>query len=180
MRQPFSDQSDADQSGSDADRSASEDDQVASIADHLAAREDQVASDRDQAAADLAHDALEHKTPAEEFAYASARDERTAVSLGRQQRRHQREFTAALRRATATLRDQISRPRMRAWAIRRRLIAEGVTPAMAVQWCDAWDLEAERRGVSRDRDYWSHGTHWIWAERAAGRLPFAVVIGEAP
>ena len=50
---------------------------------------------------------------------------------------------------------------------------------MAVQWCDAWEFEAERQGISHDRAYWSHGTHWIWGERAAGRLSLAVATDEA-
>ncbi len=169
LRQPFSDQSEADQSGSDADRMASAEDQAASTADHLAAREDQLASDRDQAVADSQHDAARSLTADDELAYEAAREERVAVTLGRQQSRFGREQTARLRRVTAALRDRVSRPRMRASAIRKRLVAEGETPEMAVRWCDAWELVAERRGLSHDADYWNQGTQWIWTERAAGR-----------
>jgi hypothetical protein len=171
LRQGFSDQSDADQSGADADRAASEDDQAASAADYQAAREDQLASDRDQAASDLQHDAVHNSTAHDDRAYEAAREERVAVSLGRQQSRFRRDQTTRLRRATAALRDRISRPRLRSSAIRKRLIADGETIEMAVRWCDAWALEAERRGIVDDGDYWSHGTHWIWGERAAGRKP---------
>lgn len=171
LQTPFSDQSDADQSGADADRAASADDQAASTADHLAAREDQIASDRDQAAADIQHDAAEGLTAGDERAYETARDERLEISVGRQQSRYAREQTARSRRATAALRDRISRPRMRSSAIRRRLIAEGETAAMAVRWCDAWEIVAERQGIGHDADYWSRGTQWIWTERAAGRRP---------
>lgn len=171
LHQAFSDQSDADQSGADADRAASADDEAASTADHVAAQEDQLASDRDQAAADRQHDAIQHPTVHDERKYETARDERNVVSLGRQQSRFRREQTARLRRATAALRDRISRPRLRSSAIRKRLVADGETIDMAVRWCDAWELEAERRGIAHDGDYWSHGTHWIWSERAAGRKP---------
>jgi hypothetical protein len=171
LHQGFSDQSDADQSGAEADRAASEDDQAGSAADYQAAREDQLASDRDQSAADLEHDADRNPTANDERTYEAARDERVAVSLDRQQSRFRREQTTRLRRATAALRDRISRPRLRSSAIRKRLIADGETIEMAVRWCDAWELEAERRGIAQDGDYWSHGTHWIWGERAAGRTP---------
>ena len=169
LRQPFSDQSDADQSGSDADRLASAADQAASTADHLAAREDQVASDGDQALADRQHDSAKNLTAGEELAYEVAREKRVSVTRGRQQSRFGREQTARLRRVTAALRDRVSRPRMRASAIRKRLIAEGETPEMAVRWCDAWELVAESRGLRHDADYWNQGTQWIWTERAAGR-----------
>jgi hypothetical protein len=169
LRQPFSDQSEADQSGSEADRRASADDQAASTADLLSAREDQIASDRDQVVADRQHDAAMNLNAEEERAYEVARDNRIAVTHGRQQSRFSREQTSRLRRVTAALRDRVSRPRMRASAIRKRLIAEGETPEMAVRWCDAWDLVAERRGIRHDADYWNQGTQWIWSERAAGR-----------
>lgn len=171
LREAFSDQSDADQSGADADRAASADDQAASTSDHMSAREDQIASDRDQAAADVQHDAAPNLTAGEELAYEVARDERLAVSMGRQHSRFTREQAARLRRVTAALRDRISRPRMRSSAIRKRLIAEGETSAMAVRWCDAWENAADRQGIGHDADYWSRGTQWIWTERAAGREP---------
>ena len=169
LRQPFSDQSEADQSGSDADRMASAEDQAASTADHLAAREDQMASDRDQVLADSQQAAAKNLTAGEELAYEVAREERITVTKGRQQSRFAREQTARLRRVTAALRDRVSRPRMRASAIRKRLIAEGETPEMAVRWCDAWELVADSRGLRHDADSWNQGTQWIWTERAAGR-----------
>ena len=171
LRQPFSDQSDADQSGAEADRVASDDDQAASTADRLGALDDQLASDRDQAAADSEHGAAQNLTPKDVRAYEVARDQRSAASADRQKSRSIREQTTRLRRATAALRDRISRPRVRSSAIRRQLIAEGESTAMAIRWCDAWELVAERRGIGHDGDYWSRGTDWIWTERAAGRQP---------
>ena len=171
LRQPFSDQSDADQSGADADRAASAEDQAASTADDMAAREDQDASDRDQAAADSQQDAARNLTPGDERAYETSRVERAAASVGRQDRGITREQSARQRHATAGLRDLISRPRMRSSAIRKQLIIEGVTSDMAVRWCDAWEIVADRQGITRDADYWNRGTQWIWTERAAGRKP---------
>lgn len=171
FRQPFSDQSDADQSGADADRVASDDDRADSTADRLAALDDQLASDRDQAAADSEHGTAQHLSARDERAYEGARDQRSVVSAGRQKSRSNREQTARSRRATADLRDRVSRPRIRSSAIRKRLIAEGETPEMAIRWCDAWEVAAERQAIGRDGDYWSRGTEWIWTERAAGRMP---------
>jgi hypothetical protein len=171
FRQPFSDQSDADQSGADADRASSAEDQAASTADVEAALEDQRASDHDQETADVALRALEHPTGSDVRAYEAARYERLVVSDGRQTNRSVRAQTARVRRATAAQRDGISRPRMRSSAIRKRLVAEGVSTGMAIQWCDAWEIAAERQGVGHDADYWSRGTEWIWIERAAGRGP---------
>lgn len=133
--------------------------------------EDQRASDRDQAAADRAHDAPRHVTAEEQGDYEETRERRQAVSEGRQRIRAVRNHTSLLRRATAALRDRISRPRLRSSAIRKRLISEGVSPEMAVRWCDAWEGEAERRGVGHGDEYWSLGTQWIWAQRAIGRQP---------
>jgi hypothetical protein len=171
IRPPFSDQSDADQSGADADRASSAEDQAASTADVEAALDDQRASDHDQETADAALGALEHPTGSDVRAYEAARYERLVVSDGRQTNGSVRAQTARVRRATAAQRDGISRPRMRSSAIRKRLIAEGVSAETAIRWCDAWEIAAERRGVGHDADYWSRGTEWIWIERAAGRGP---------
>jgi hypothetical protein len=171
FRLPSSDQSDADQSAADADRIASAQDQAASAADGAAAMEDERASDRDQVAADRAHASAESVTPNMQRDYEVARDKRSAVSEGRQRSRTVRDHTSLLRRTTAALRDRVSRPRLRSSAIRRRLISEGVSAEMAVRWCDAWEGEADRRGLGHDDDYWSLGTQWIWAQRAAGMQP---------
>jgi hypothetical protein len=170
-RPTIPDRPDVDDAESEADRSASADDEAASTADQMAAREDQLASDRDQAIADRQHDAAPNVTATEERAYADSRAERSAVSQGRKRGQDRRKYTAGLRRATATLRDRITRPRIRSAAIRKRLIAEGETAEIAARWCDAWEGEAKRQGVSHDVDYWSRGTQWIWAERAAGTRP---------
>ena len=171
FRLPSSDQSDADQTAAEADRTASAQDQATSAADGSAAMEDQRASDRDQVAADRALGAAENVTASMQRDYEIARDKRSAVSDGRQRSRSVRDHTSLLRRATAALRDRVSRPRLRSLAIRRRLISEGVSAEMAVRWCDAWEGEADRRGLDHDDDYWSLGTQWIWAQRAAGRQP---------
>ena len=171
FRLPSSDQSSADQSAADADRTASVQDQATSAADGSAAMEDQRASDRDQAAADRAHAAQHNVTPAEQGDYERTRAKRLAVSEGRQRSRSVRDHTSLLRRATAALRDKVSRPRLRSSAIRRRLISEGVSADMAVRWCDTWEGEADRRSLGHDNEYWSLGTQWIWAQRAAGRQP---------
>lgn len=178
VRQPFSDQSEADQSAADADRDGSAADLAASTADQVTSSEDQLASDRDQATADRQHDAAVNPTEAEERAYALARDERQTVSVDRDQNRLRRDLTARMRLATAAVRDRIGRPRMRSSAIRKRLVADGVSAQVAVQWCDAWEVEAARTGVVMDDDYWSRGTHWIWAERAAGRAPGRRLTGQ--
>jgi len=169
FRLPSSDQSDADQSAAEADRTASVQDEATSAADSSAAMEDQRASDRDQAAADRAHAAPHQVTADEQGDYEATRAKRQAVSEGRQRSRSVRNHTALLRRATAALRDRISRPRLRSSAIRKRLISEGVSPEMAVRWCDAWEGEADRLSLGHDDEYWSLGTQWIWAQRAAGR-----------
>jgi hypothetical protein len=171
FRLPSSDQSDADQSAAEADRTASVQDEATSAADGSAAMEDQRASDRDQAAADRAHAASPHLTPDEDGAYEATREKRLAVSEGRQRSRSVRNHTSLLRRATAALRDRTSRPRLRSSAIRKRLISEGVSAEMAVRWCDAWEGEAERQGIGHGDEYWSRGTQWIWAQRAAGKHP---------
>jgi hypothetical protein len=171
FRRPFSDQTDADQSGADADRASSAEDRAASTADVEAALDDQRASDRDQETADATHAEALNLTGRDVRAYELARYKRLVVSASRQANTSVRAQTARVRRATAALRDGISRPRMRSSAIRKRLIAEGVSADMAIRWCDAWEIAAERQGVDHDGDYWSRGTEWIWIERAAGRSP---------
>jgi hypothetical protein len=41
--------------------------------------------------------------------------------------------------------------------------------AEAERWCDAWEIEATRRGLPKDGEYWTLGGRWIAAERAAKR-----------
>ena len=45
-----------------------------------------------------------------------------------------------------------------------RLIRMGQSRPNAEQWCEAWELEAERRGWPRSREYWEHGQLWIDAQ----------------
>lgn len=40
-------------------------------------------------------------------------------------------------------------------------------------WYDAWEAEAERRGLARDRDYWANGAEWIEAERGGEAVDVA-------
>ena len=56
-------------------------------------------------------------------------------------------------------------------AVRNTLAGTGMGVEAAERWCDAWEAEADRRGLARDRDYWSVGSDWIEAERAARRSP---------
>jgi hypothetical protein len=58
-----------------------------------------------------------------------------------------------------------------AWriAIRNNLTRSGMSLETAERWCDAWELEAARRGLPRDSAYWEAGQEWIAAERAARR-----------
>jgi hypothetical protein len=52
-----------------------------------------------------------------------------------------------------------------------RLVSMHV-PAFAVgRWCDAWEAEAQRRGLSLDADAWEDGIRWIVGRVAAGELP---------
>ena len=54
-------------------------------------------------------------------------------------------------------------------AVRNTLAGTGMAIDTAERWCAAWETEAERRGLARDRDYWTLGSDWIEAERAARR-----------
>ena len=56
-------------------------------------------------------------------------------------------------------------------AVRNTLADTGMPLEKAERWCDAWEAEAERRGLPRGRDYWIVGAAWIEAERAARRSP---------
>jgi hypothetical protein len=52
-----------------------------------------------------------------------------------------------------------------------RLVAMHV-PAFAVgRWCDAWEAEAARRGLTLDAESWEDGIRWIVGRVAAGELP---------
>lgn len=51
-------------------------------------------------------------------------------------------------------------------AIRDGLVASGVSIELAEQWCDAWETEATRRGLPRDRNYWLTGALWITERRS--------------
>lgn len=52
-----------------------------------------------------------------------------------------------------------------------RLLAMHV-PAFAIgRWCDAWEAEAERRGIEPSAASWEDGIRWIIARIAAGEPP---------
>ena len=52
-----------------------------------------------------------------------------------------------------------------------RLLAMRV-PAFAVgAWCDAWEAEADRRGLEPGAESWEEGIRWIVAKVAAGEPP---------
>ena len=45
-------------------------------------------------------------------------------------------------------------------------------PAYAVgRWCDAWEAEAARRGLTPSADSWEDGIRWIVERVAAGNAP---------
>lgn len=49
-----------------------------------------------------------------------------------------------------------------------RLLGLGI-PAFAIgRWCDAWDAEAERRGLEMGQPYWEDGIRWILSQVALG------------
>lgn len=52
-----------------------------------------------------------------------------------------------------------------------RLLSLGI-PAFAIgRWCDAWDAEAERRGLELGQAYWEDGIRWILSKVALGEQP---------
>jgi hypothetical protein len=52
-----------------------------------------------------------------------------------------------------------------------RLLAMQV-PGFAVgAWCDAWEAEADRRGLEPSAASWEDGIRWIVAKIAAGERP---------
>ncbi len=45
-------------------------------------------------------------------------------------------------------------------------------PGFAVgRWCDAWEAEAERRGIEPSAESWEDGIRWIVGKVAAGEQP---------
>lgn len=55
-------------------------------------------------------------------------------------------------------------------AVRNGLTGEGVSLEQAEAWCDAWQVEAEVRGIDRrSLDYWGAGIGWIEKQRKARR-----------
>lgn len=52
-----------------------------------------------------------------------------------------------------------------------RLLALGIPPFAIGRWCDAWDREAEQRGLEMGAPYWEDGIRWILAQVAQGRQP---------
>jgi hypothetical protein len=56
-------------------------------------------------------------------------------------------------------------------AVRNTLTGEGMAQELAERWCDAWEAEADRKGLERNADYWNLGRVWIAVERTARRTP---------
>lgn len=56
-------------------------------------------------------------------------------------------------------------------ATRQRLIGQGATEATADAWIAAWDAQAARGALPRDRRYWERGQEWIAAERQRRAKP---------
>jgi len=52
-----------------------------------------------------------------------------------------------------------------------RLVALGIPLVEIGRWCDAWEVEAERRGLEVGAPYWEDGIRWILAEVGRGRRP---------
>lgn len=46
-----------------------------------------------------------------------------------------------------------------------------VPPYAVSRWCDAWEAEADRRGLEPGAAYWEDGIRWIIAKVAAGETP---------
>ena len=45
-------------------------------------------------------------------------------------------------------------------------------PAYAVgRWCDAWEAEADRRGLEPSAESWEEGIRWILGKVASGEQP---------
>lgn len=52
-----------------------------------------------------------------------------------------------------------------------RLVSMQVPPYAVSRWCDAWEAEADRRGLEPGAAYWEDGIRWIIAKVAAGEPP---------
>ncbi len=52
-----------------------------------------------------------------------------------------------------------------------RLLSMQVPGFMVGRWCDAWEAEAERRGIEPSADSWEDGIRWIVAKVASGEQP---------
>jgi hypothetical protein len=51
-------------------------------------------------------------------------------------------------------------------------LASMQVPNFAIgRWCDAWEAEAERRGLEPSADSWEDGIRWIVSKVAAGEQP---------
>ena len=99
---------DADQSASDADQASSDTNQAPRDRDQTGADRDQRASDQDQATADHDRAANLDRTPAEESAYYSSRENRADASIDRLGNRLRRYGTARARDDAAADRDRMA------------------------------------------------------------------------
>jgi hypothetical protein len=58
-------------------------------------------------------------------------------------------------------------------AVRNGLTDYGMSVEDAERWCDAWEIEAASRGLTKDSEYWQLGQSWIADERKARRPGWA-------
>ena len=52
-----------------------------------------------------------------------------------------------------------------------RLLAMGIPAVEIGRWCDAWEAEAQRRGLEMGQPYWEDGIRWIVSEVGKGGRP---------
>lgn len=54
-------------------------------------------------------------------------------------------------------------------AVRNGLTDYGMSLEEAEPWCDAWEVEAARRELPKELDYWTVGLDWTAEQRVARR-----------
>ncbi len=52
-----------------------------------------------------------------------------------------------------------------------RLLGLGIPTFAIGRWCDAWEVEADRRGLEMGQPYWEDGIRWILSQVARGQQP---------
>jgi diguanylate cyclase (GGDEF)-like protein len=143
---------DADQSASDADQASSDTDQTASDRDQASSDRDQRASDQDQATADKDRAAHRDRTPDEESAYESSRENREGGSVERLGNRLGRQSTARDRDEAATDRDRTAEIRDDGGRGRDAHAADLAVPSSERERQLMRQLEEVRAQAAADRD----------------------------